>query len=113
MSDIITELRERSLRAEQEGEPIALLDEAADEIVRLRKKETELLAAGDLLESQLFSVAKQRDAVRLTDAEREAIERLCEATHELIADDKRADGCHWKDDLAAVAVARGLLERLK
>jgi hypothetical protein len=47
MSDIVTELRERSLRAEQEGEPLALLDEAADEIARLR----------------------------LTDAEREAIER--------------------------------------
>lgn len=36
MSDIATELRERSLRAEQEGEPLALLDEAADEIERLR-----------------------------------------------------------------------------
>ena len=37
MSDIANELRERSLRAEQEGEPLALLDEAADEIERLRK----------------------------------------------------------------------------
>jgi hypothetical protein len=46
MSDIANELRERSLRAEQEGEPLALLDDAADEIERLR----------------------------LTDAEREAIE---------------------------------------
>ncbi len=36
MSDIAKELRERSLRAEQEGEPLALLDEAADEIERLR-----------------------------------------------------------------------------
>ena len=36
MSDIANELRERSLRAEQEGEPLALLDEAADEIERLR-----------------------------------------------------------------------------
>jgi hypothetical protein len=55
MSDIAKELRERSLRAEQEGEPLALLDEAADEIERLR----------------------------LTDEEREAVERavgFCECT---------------------------------
>ena len=41
MSDIATELRERSLRAEQEGEPLALLDEAADEIERLRLTDEE------------------------------------------------------------------------
>jgi hypothetical protein len=41
MSDIIAELRERSLRAEQEGEPLALLDEAADEIDRLRLTDAE------------------------------------------------------------------------
>jgi hypothetical protein len=50
MSDIANELRERSLRAEQEGEPLALLDEAADEIERLR----------------------------LTDAEREAVREACD-----------------------------------
>ena len=59
MSDIITELRERSLLAEQEGDPLALLDEAADEIARLR----------------------------LTDAEREAVSRvydlLCDRSREL------------------------------
>jgi hypothetical protein len=32
MTDIAQELRERSLRAEQAGEPITLLDDAADEI---------------------------------------------------------------------------------
>jgi len=41
MSDIAKELRERSLRAEQEGEPLALLDEAADEIERLRLTDAE------------------------------------------------------------------------
>ena len=41
MSDIVTELRERSLRAEQEGEPLALMDEAADEIERLRLTDEE------------------------------------------------------------------------
>ena len=49
----------------------------------------------------------------LTDAEREAIERLCDATNDMIADDKRAGGCHWRDDAAAVAAVRGLLERTK
>lgn len=41
MSDIAKELRERSLRAEQEREPLALLDEAADEIERLRLTDEE------------------------------------------------------------------------
>lgn len=41
MSDIANELRERSLRAEQEGEPMALLHEAADEIERLRLTDAE------------------------------------------------------------------------
>ena len=78
MSDIVNELRERSLRAEQEGEQLALLDDAADEIKRLR----------------------------LTDEEREAIERvakLCDfmataKTNELAGQD--------------AATLRGLLERL-
>ena len=48
MSDIANELRERSLRAEQEGEPLALLDDAAEEIERLRltDAEREAIAAG-------------------------------------------------------------------
>lgn len=50
MTDIAKDLRERSLLTEQEGEPLALLDEAADEIERLR----------------------------LTDAEREAIARAAD-----------------------------------
>jgi hypothetical protein len=54
MSDIANELRERSLRAEQEGEPLALLDDAADEIERLRltdeEREALTYAAGSLLE---------------------------------------------------------------
>jgi hypothetical protein len=41
MSDIANELRERSLRAEQEGEPLSLLDDAADEIERLRLTDDE------------------------------------------------------------------------
>ena len=41
MSDIANELRERSLRAEQEGEPMTLLDEAAEQIERLRLTDEE------------------------------------------------------------------------
>jgi cell division septum initiation protein DivIVA len=71
MSDIANELRERSLRAEQEGEPLALLDDAADEIERLR----------------------------LTDEEREAIERAADVIDSKTCGDP--------------ATLRGLLERLK
>jgi uncharacterized membrane protein len=48
MSDIAKDLRERSLLAEQEGEPLALLDEAAEEIERLRltDEEREAIKAG-------------------------------------------------------------------
>jgi hypothetical protein len=48
----------------------------------------------------------------LTDAEREAIARLCEAVAEYSDIDRKANGCHADDDMAAVDVARGLLERL-
>lgn len=48
----------------------------------------------------------------LTDAEREALERICEAADDIIDEDKRANGVYWQDDAAAVAVVRGLLERL-
>ena len=50
MSDITNELRERSLRAEQEGEPLALLDEAADEIERLRLTDEEREAVDECYE---------------------------------------------------------------
>jgi hypothetical protein len=53
------------------------------------------------------------ERLRLTDAEREAIERLCEAANDIISDDRTVGGSHWQEDEAAVAVARGLLERTK
>ncbi len=71
MSDIANELRERSLRAEQEGEPLALLDDAAEEIERLR----------------------------LTDSEREAIERAADVIDSKTCGDP--------------ATLRGLLERTR
>ena len=50
--------------------------------------------------------------VRLTDEEREAIERLCEAVTEYSDIDRSENGCHADDDMAAVAVARGLMKRM-
>jgi hypothetical protein len=51
--------------------------------------------------------------LRLTDEERAAIERLCDAANDIISDDRTVGGSHWQEDEAAVAVARGLLERTK
>ena len=87
MSDIAKELRERSLRAEQEGEPLALLDEAADEIERLR------------VNLRLADAGFTFGPPTLTDEEREAIESC-------IADDEAATAYQRADTL------RGLLERL-
>jgi hypothetical protein len=50
--------------------------------------------------------------LRLTDEEREAIERLCEAVTEYSDIDRKENGCHADDDMAAVAVARGLMKRM-
>ncbi len=50
--------------------------------------------------------------LRLTDEEREAIERLCEAVTEYSDIDRKENGCHADDDMAAVAVARGLMKRV-
>jgi hypothetical protein len=64
----------------------------------------------------LREVNKLQDEIarlRLTDEEREAIERLCEAANDIISDDRTVGGSHWQEDEAAVAVARGLLERTK
>ncbi len=77
MSDIITELRERSLRAEQEGDPIALLDDAAAEIARLRLTDAERRA----VEFAWCSVGRddgfnERDAGEI----RETLEQLLERT---------------------------------
>ena len=103
MSDIITELRERSLLAEQEGEPLALLDEAADEIARLRDALDEQTGRAawnyDCL-TQCEERVIQRDAeiarLRLTDAERAAVEWAVE---------------HLINSGWGTAVLRGLLAR--
>ena len=96
MSDIITELRERSLQAEQEGEPLALLDEAAAEIERLRGYRDE--AEADAAVARLLA-----DRLRLTDAEREAIRTAADA----YAVRGAADG---RESVNA-ATLRGLLDR--
>jgi hypothetical protein len=74
MSDIATELRERSLRAEQEGEPLALLDEAADEIDRLRLTGMERAAIGwAIMECESMPTTRSREAA---DTLRALLERL-------------------------------------
>ena len=60
----------------------------------------------------LRDMADEIARLRITDAEREALERICEAADDIIDEDKRANGVYWQDDAAAVAVVRGLLERL-
>ena len=79
--------------------------DAEQEVVRLRKKETELLAAGDLLESQLFSVAKHRDALRLTAAEREAVQRARDSIASTMPYESVQSAADWK-------ALRGLLKRM-
>lgn len=86
MSDIVVELRERALRAEQEGDPIAELDDAADEIERLR----------------------------FTDEERKALNAILSALRvEKGCGFRRYDGQQHSTDYAEEYTAlRGLLERL-
>jgi hypothetical protein len=54
--DIAQELRERSLTAEQEGEPLALLDDAADEIERLRNERNHWMAAARAFDEHLATM---------------------------------------------------------
>ena len=54
------------------GPRLRAMNDALEEIDRLRKREAELLAAGDRLESQLCEAARERDRLRL------AIRRLAE-----------------------------------
>ena len=62
--------------------------------------------------SEVESLRAEIARLRITDKEREALERICEAADDIIDEDKRANGVYWQDDAAAVAVVRGLLERL-
>ena len=55
---------------------------------------------------------EQVEDMRLTDEERAAVERLCKAVAEYSDIDRKENGCHADDDMAAVAVARGLLKRM-
>jgi hypothetical protein len=89
MSDIANELRERSLRAD-ESLALAVLVEAADEIERLRSSHA----------TAVQRLAYEIGRLRLTDAEREAIEVAAEA---------------YSSDHGErfAAILRGLLERTK
>ena len=91
MSDIVAELRERALQAEQDGEPIALLDEAAGEIERLRS----WVRIQD-------AVIRSGNVATLTEAEREAVEWCVEMAT-----------LHATECAEEIAALRGLLERMK
>ena len=91
MSNVAQELREASLRAEQEGEPIALLDDAAGEIERLQS-----------LTRFQDRVIRSGDTARLTQAEAAALDRVVIA-YELLP----TEGAGQISE-----ALRGLLERL-
>lgn len=67
---------------------------------------------GDYLDASARWAWEGWQAAALTDDERLAIERLCEAVTEYSEIDRKGNGCHADDDMAAVVVARGLLKRL-
>ena len=48
----------------------------------------------------------------LTPEERQALERLCYDASDMIANDQRDSGCHWEEEMYAVAMTRALLDRL-
>ena len=73
----------------------------------------DLRGDAEIARLRLQAAHAEVERLRLTDAEREAIERLCEAANDIISDDRTVGGSHWQEDEAAVAVARGLLERTK
>jgi hypothetical protein len=82
------------------------LRQATDRASLAEIKCSQLLAAGDTLESQLFQVASREAAQRLTDDERLAITAAA----------KIADGCDEEMDGIDSGVGRtlrALLERLK
>lgn len=95
MSDIVAELRERALQAEQDGDPIALLDEAAGEIERLRS----WVRIQD-------AVIRSGNVAALTDEERKALKTVLRRLRE----DYFAG--RFSDSAEIAAVIDGLLERL-
>jgi hypothetical protein len=89
------------------SQPVAWMVEWTDHIDLFRSRScAEYVASGDVKVQPLYR------SPTLTDEEREAIERLCEAVAEYSDIDRKANGCHADDDMAAVDVARGLLKRL-
>jgi hypothetical protein len=99
---------ERSV-ASAGSQPEAIMSwEQADQIIQDQRAEIERLRVNLRLADAGFTLGQPT----LTDEEREAIERLCEAVTEYSEIDRKENGCHADDDMAAVAVARGLLERL-
>ena len=91
------------------SQPVAWMVEWTDHAAFfLHKPDAEKVAAGDMAVQSLYRAPQPA----ITDEEREAIERLCEAVAEYSDIDRKENGCHADDDMAAVAVARGLMKRM-
>ena len=77
------------------------LEAAEDDanLAHLRSEIKRLLEAGDRLESQMIAACRERDRLRLTDAEREAVRFLGEL-------------CRLGERADLAATLSGLLERL-
>ena len=93
------------------GPRLKSIDDALQEIDRLRKREAEMLTAGDRLESQLFEAARERDRLRLTDDERMLIESAADDWHENAKRWRDNDGSVADESERNAATLRGLLER--
>ena len=83
-------------------------DEMSDQIIL-----DDLRGDAEIARLRLQAAHAEVERLRLTDAEREAIERLCEAVTDYAADDRKVNGETFAaGDERAVAIVRGWLARL-
>ena len=94
------------------GPRLKAMNDALEEIDRLRKREAELLAAGDRLESQLCEAARERDRLRPTDAERYAVLSGLRSLERQLWSDRENLGGEYRDLQRDAARIRGFLQRV-
>lgn len=90
-----------------------LANSFADRVTPLLDKITSMLAAGDLLESQLCEAARERDRRRLTDEEREFLQNLHGAYEELANQTGYVNAAAQKEAREHAVLLKGLLEKHK
>ena len=93
------------------GNILHQLERAEDDanLAHLRSEVERLLEAGDRLESQMIAACRERDRLRLTDADRVAV-MWALATLETEAEDA-GEAADAGQNAEAAATLRGLLER--